>query len=83
MVSPIEFKGVNCIYAKDQPEYLPLPVWKDEAGFTVSCWQFTEDEMEEIKKNGGKCYLSILTFNQPLQPVMIKARLEDMLELKS
>jgi hypothetical protein len=82
MASAIEFKGMNCIYAKDQPEYLPLPVFKDDNGTTISCWQFAEEEIEELKRNGGKCYLQILTFNQPLQPVLIVAKLEDLLELK-
>jgi hypothetical protein len=24
-MTPVEFKGQNAIFAKDQPEYLPLP----------------------------------------------------------
>ncbi len=31
-MKPIEFEEQNCIYAKDQPEYLPLPAHKTEDG---------------------------------------------------
>jgi hypothetical protein len=27
-MKPIEFKGQNTVYAKDQKEYLPLPAFK-------------------------------------------------------
>ena len=27
-MKPVEFPGVNVIFAKDQPEYMPLPAMK-------------------------------------------------------
>lgn len=26
----------------------------------ISCWQFTPEELQEMMKNGGKCYLRII-----------------------
>jgi hypothetical protein len=46
-MKPIKFKGYNVIYAENQPEYIPLPVYKDKDGTVVSCWKFTI--LERIK----------------------------------
>lgn len=46
---PIEFPEQNCVYAKDQPEYLPLPVHKTPDGMVISCWALTWD------KGNGMC----------------------------
>lgn len=71
-MTPKTFSEVNVIYAKDQPEYNPLPVYKDEKGTLVSCWELTDEEIERIKMN--KCiWLSVMTFNQPLQPMFMTA----------
>lgn len=76
-MKPIKFKGQNVVYAENQPEYLPLPALqlKDESGTVITCWELSSDELEEIKLT-GKIYLSMFTFNQPLQPVMISTNLE-------
>lgn len=69
-MNPTKFKEVNCIYAEDQPEYLPLPVYKSENGDVVSCWELTEEELSKIKET--KCvFLVTKTFNQPLQPMFM------------
>lgn len=71
-MKPKTFPEVNVIYAKDQPEYNPLPVYKDEKGTLVSCWELTDEEIEQIKTD--KCiWLSVMTFNQPLQPMFMTA----------
>jgi hypothetical protein len=57
------------IYAKDQPEYLPLPVIKNPNGDVISCWSL--DWKERIKLFlTGKLWLMILTYNHPLQPIL-------------
>lgn len=66
---PIAFKQQNCIYAEHQPEYIPLPAYKDIDGTVTSCWQFTILERLKILLK-GKMYWQCLTFNSPLQPVM-------------
>lgn len=69
-MKPIKFKESNCIIAKDQPEYLPLPVWRkpnSSKGIVVSCWKANLRERLRILFS-GKLYLSLLSFNKPLTP---------------
>lgn len=61
------------IYAKDQSEYQPLPVWRDEDGAVLSRWHCTWRERLRILVTGD-VYLWQLTFNRPLQPVKVEAR---------
>jgi len=67
-MEPIEFEHCNIVYAKDQPEYLPLPVHRTPDGTVTSCWQLTFIERLKLLVN-GKLYISIMTFNKPLQPL--------------
>lgn len=57
-------------YAKDQPEYNPLPCYLCENGTVVTRWRLTWRERLRILI-GGSLWLSILTFHQPLQPVKL------------
>jgi len=68
-MKPIEFEGSNCVFAKDQTEYLPLPAFKNnsEVGEVVSCWQLTWIERLKVLLR-GRFYFSVWTFNKPLQP---------------
>lgn len=66
-MKPIEFEGMNRVYAENQPEYLPLPVRKAEDGEVVSCWKLTWWERVKVLIT-GKMWFACLTFNQPLQP---------------
>ena len=43
-MKPITFKEHNVVYAKDQPEYNPLPALKDNTGAVVSCWKLSIKE---------------------------------------
>jgi hypothetical protein len=58
------------VYAKDQPKYRQFPVFKDADGTTVSRWKLTFWERLKVLV-GGNIYLTLLTFNQPLQPVKL------------
>lgn len=69
-MTPVEFPQQNVVFAKDQPEYLPLPAYKDETGQVVSFWKLEEGDLEKIKAQGG-IYVLQLTFNQPLQPLSL------------
>lgn len=57
-------------YAKDQPQYRPLPSIKTKDGKVVSMWELTENE-KELLKNGAPVTLVVHTFNHPLQPVLL------------
>ena len=76
-MKPIEFKECNTVYAKDQPEYLPLPVYKSDDGKVVSCWKMSFLERVKIFFT-GKLYLMNLTFNHPLQPQKISLSMGDL-----
>lgn len=63
---PIEFKEQNVVYAKDQPEYIPLPAYQDET-LSISCWKMSWKERVKIFFT-GKLWLTQLNFGGPLQP---------------
>jgi hypothetical protein len=71
-MEPIKFKEQNVVYAENQKEYLPFPAYRDESGRVISCWKLSPEELEEVSKT-GVIWLDILTFNQLLQPVMLRA----------
>jgi hypothetical protein len=82
-MKPVEFKGHNVVFAKDQPEYQPLPAMKvlGPQGEVISCWELTDEELEVIVKT-KRIYLSQWTFNNPLQPILLMAELGNNIELK-
>lgn len=78
-MTPIEFPEQNVVFAKDQPEYNPLPALKQEDGTIISCWQFTDEEIEKLKET--RClYLAVATFGHPLQPVLLSVEKSEVIE---
>lgn len=69
-MEPIEFKEQNKVYAKNQPEYLPLPVYEDneQGGRVFHCWKLTFLEKVKIVLT-GKLWINVLHFGNPLQPI--------------
>lgn len=65
---PVEFEHQNCIFAKDQPQYIPLPAYRAQDGRVTSCWTFTWLERLRILF-GARLFWTQHTFNQSLQPV--------------
>ena len=66
----LKFKEVNVVYAENQPEYLPLPVFKTKDGEVISCWGLSIFERIKILLL-GKVWLSVLTFNKSLQSLLM------------
>ena len=66
-MKPVKFKQQNCVIAKDQPEYLPLPAYKNEDGIVTTCWKLSFIERIGILIT-GKIWWQIMTFNKSLQP---------------
>jgi hypothetical protein len=66
----VEFAGCNAVYAKDQPEYLPLPSHRSRDGIVTSCWKMSFKERLRVLLS-GRVYVKILTFNRPLQPLKL------------
>lgn len=71
-MEPINFKGANVVYGANQPEYIPLPAekWPGNHGGIVTCWKLSPEELARVKET-GVIWLSMLTFNRPLQPVLL------------
>lgn len=71
-MKPIPFNGHNIVMGKDQPQYTPLPAFKNASyeGEVVQCWELTDRELEEIAKT-GKVWVLQKTFNEPLQPITV------------
>jgi len=71
---PIEFAEMNATLAKDQAAYRPLPVFVEpEAdGAMTSCWALSLRERLRVLVT-GRIWLTVLTFNKPQQPVILRA----------
>ena len=73
--------GVSEItYAKDQPQYIPLPALKFQDGLVVTRWSLSWKERLTILL-GGSVYLGLLTYNHPLQPIRISTSVEEVVGL--
>ena len=68
----IKFDECNVTYAENQPEYLPLPALKMDDGEIITCWNPSFGERLKILFT-GKIWLNVLTFNKPLQPLLMSA----------
>ena len=71
-MKPVEFDGVNVVFGVNQPEYEPLPaerIGEPETGQVNTCWELDHEELAIVQKT-GKIFVSVLTFGQPLQPLL-------------
>ena len=59
------------VYAKDQPEYKPLPTIRNSKGMVLSRWKMSDAEREAVVA-GADVFLTCWTFNQPLQPIYME-----------
>lgn len=69
-MKPVEFPEQTVVYAKDQPEYQPLPAHRTSDGMVTSCWEMTWRERLRALFT-GRVFVSCLTFNGPLQPLIV------------
>lgn len=70
VIDGLEAKEI--VYAKHQPQYLPLRtlVGDDKDRRVLSRWSPTAEQRLAIA-NGADIYLQMLTFGQPLQPILM------------
>jgi hypothetical protein len=68
-MKPIEFPEQNVVFAKDQPQYQPLPAFRynTEQGEVISCWKLSFKERIKLLLT-GKLWVCLLSFNKPLTP---------------
>lgn len=79
-MKPIKFKEQNCTFAENQPEYIPLPAFRNNSkeGEVISCWQFSIWERLRILFT-GKLWVSLWTFNKPLTPLYFTTKKSEVL----
>lgn len=77
-MKPIEFKHQNIVFAKDQPDYQPLPALKINSpqGEVITCWELSFKERLKVLFSGC-IWLSLMTFNKPLTPTFLSVNRED------
>ena len=73
-----KFLGCNTVYAKDQPQYYPLPCMKlgGPEGQIITCWKITLRERIRVLFT-GEVWLSVLTYGKPLQPLHMQVGLPE------
>lgn len=77
-MKPIEFKGHNVVFAKDQKEYQPLPALRIDSpqGEVITCWELSFWERMRVLWT-GRVWLSLMSFNKPLTPTFMSTRRKD------
>lgn len=76
----IEFPEVTTTYAKDQPQYRPLPAHKvanDPQGRIIFLWKLNFLARLRVLFT-GEVWHQVLTFNHPLQPQQVDVEKPDM-----
>jgi hypothetical protein len=79
-MKPVPFDQATAVLAEDQDVYRQLPIeWVPEhEGQMISCWELSEDELEEVLRQ-RKIWLSVSTFGEPMQPVSLATRRKELL----
>lgn len=79
---PIEFKEQNLVLLK-KIDYDQWPVMEDRGTIpeVVSCWKFTDEEIEQLKANGGKLYISQLVRKERVATMMLHLHIPEYLNL--
>jgi len=82
-MKPISFKEQNVVFAKDQPEYQPLPACKFDTpeGHVVFCEYLSFTERMRVLFT-GRIWCSLLTFNKPLTPSLFSTKKSDIIITK-
>jgi hypothetical protein len=70
-----EFKEANTCFAKNQPEYKPLPALaiNDEKGQVISCWGLSFSERLRVLFT-GRIWVSLLSFGKPIMPQYLSTK---------
>ena len=77
-MKPVEFKHQSIVFAKDQPEYQPLPALRLETpqGEVISCWRMSFKERIKVLFF-GRVWLSLMIFNKPLTQIYMALNLKE------
>ena len=84
-MKPIDFDERNLVIAKDQPQYIPIPAYRqlgtkdfDHEGKVVFCMGLSFKERLRILFT-GKIWCQVLTFNRTLHPTRFSTQKWDVL----
>ncbi len=68
----LSLESKEVIYAKDQPQYIPLRtlVSSGPEKRVISRWTLTDEQRKAVAE-GADIFLMLLTFGNPLQPIQI------------
>jgi hypothetical protein len=77
-MKPVEFEHQNIVFAKDQPEYQPLPALRIDSpqGEVISCWKMSFKERIKVLFF-GRVWISLMSFNKPLTPSYMSVNRKD------
>lgn len=78
----IEFPEQTTVFAKNQPQYVPLPahvVAGDPEGRIICCWRLTWRERLALLFR-GVVWHHVLTFGQALQPQLLQIEKPEMIQ---
>lgn len=78
----IKFKEQNVVFAENQPEYLPLPAYKEDSGEVIFCESLSFSERIRVLFTGKIIWVSLLTFNKPLTSSFFTTKKSDVLITK-
>lgn len=70
---PANFPECNAVLAMNQDEYEPLQVHRAPDGQTICCFRLSPAELEEIART-KTLWVSVLTSNQPFQPIALSTQ---------
>ncbi len=73
-MKPVEFPEQNAVFAKNQPQYRQLPALRCDDGYVITRWHLTFTECLKVLFT-GTVWISLLTFKQPLQPLLPEVHL--------
>lgn len=79
-MKPKKFKETNVTFAKHQPEYQPLPAFRNDSpqGEVITCWSLNFRERLRILFK-GEIWLCQLTFNNSLTPISLTTQKSEVL----
>ena len=76
MPIPTGFPESNMVLTGNGESVLNLPVYRD-AEKSISCWSFTEEEIEELKQNNGRLFVAVFTYDKQHPCMFMAPRIPD------
>ena len=69
----VEFPEHTLVFARNQPQYRPLPAHLDNEGRMTCCWRLSWRERFRVLWT-GRIWHQVLTFHSRLQPQLLDTR---------